>query len=249
MAPKTENNKDIHNSEYIRLLGDEDTRCFFSETGNIASLRSMYDMEYQLEDINAPAFWDARLSLNREQAIKNPMVQLRIATVSELVVRHAYDAKYALILCAGYGLEFDSVKHIPQVVAVDISPVDCSAYPNIRYLQADASEFVSRGIAKADLVLLLESIEHFQPKDGMKFLRNIHNSMNPGGRIIVSVPAREPLKENSFPCPCCGQFINPSGHLRRYSKGSLALEMKIAGFALVDFVDLRFGHIAVGERN
>jgi SAM-dependent methyltransferase len=70
-----------------------------------------------------------------------------------------------------------------------------------------------------DTVICLNVLEHVN--DDIKALKNLHSSLEIGGKIIVLVPQHEWLYSS---------LDEALGHLRRYSKGRLEGNMREAGF-------------------
>ncbi len=74
--------------------------------------------------------------------------------------------------------------------------------------------------ASCDVVTLLDTLEHV---DALAALREAHRVLTPGGILLVSVPA--------FPALWSPRDVG-AGHLRRYTKPSLASELRETGFSL-----------------
>jgi SAM-dependent methyltransferase len=72
-----------------------------------------------------------------------------------------------------------------------------------------------------DTVVLLDVLEHIA--DDVGFLRQLRGTLQPGGRIVIKVPA--------IPRLYCG-MDSAIGHHRRYDRRSLARALGEAGFAL-----------------
>ena len=95
---------------------------------------------------------------------------------------------------------------------------------NIRVLKADIAApmaLTDLRDERIDTVVCLNMLEHIQ-EDGPA-LRKFYDLLEPGGKIIVLVPANPALMS-----PCDRAL----GHLRRYTRVSLAEKMKAAGYQI-----------------
>lgn len=76
---------------------------------------------------------------------------------------------------------------------------------------------------KTDCALALDVIEHFE--DDLKFAKQIHRILKPGGVAIIKVPAQPDLFSS---------VDESSGHYRRYLAEDLGTVMKNAGFEMLE---------------
>ena len=84
-----------------------------------------------------------------------------------------------------------------------------------------------------DTVVLINVLEHLpEPEEA---LRRIYRALNPGGRVIVFVPALKFL---------LSPFDKLIGHYRRYTRESLENQLSAAGFGLKKSVYFNFFGIA-----
>ena len=96
---------------------------------------------------------------------------------------------------------------------------------NLSYLECDISDsqLVTLAPDGWDTVLCVNVLEHV--KDDVRTLRNFLEVLQPGGRLVLLVPALpllfSPLDE-------------ALGHHRRYSRGDLARRVEEAGFRLIE---------------
>jgi SAM-dependent methyltransferase len=117
-----------------------------------------------------------------------------------------------------------------EVMATDVVPAYrrelarlFGARPNVRIGKFDltgkaSAEFVA---APFDSVVCLNVLEHIA--DDLFALRQIHDVLNPGGRLALLVPAHQFLY---------GEFDRAVGHFRRYEKRELTIKLEEIGFAV-----------------
>ena len=120
-----------------------------------------------------------------------------------------------------------------RVFGVDLSPTAVGGFRKAGFAGAvaDASTTLPFAEASFDLVFASEVIEHLA--DGESFLKELRRVLKPGGRLLLSTPnsafwvyriyalAGRTLTEVQHP-----------GHVRFYSKRSLAAQIRTAGFAV-----------------
>ena len=95
----------------------------------------------------------------------------------------------------------------------------------------DASCF-ERWKGRFDTVVCLNVLEHV--RDPLQSLRNIHDVLEPGGRVVLYVPQGQHLYSS---------LDEVLGHRVRYDREMLARELREAGFELNLFRD--FNHLAI----
>jgi len=120
--------------------------------------------------------------------------------------------------------------HCAQVVAVDVTATiaDTTAPPaNFRFLLTDGTAFDLEDDS-VDFAYSNQLMEHLHPDDAREQLREIYRILRHGGRYFCITP-----NANSGPHDISMFFDRRASglHLKEYSYGSLAQEMRIAGFA------------------
>jgi SAM-dependent methyltransferase len=99
--------------------------------------------------------------------------------------------------------------------------------PTLDAALADQFGVGARHIAGAPIrgavVTMLDVIEHIE--DPVSFLREVFDRMEPGGKLVVTVPALQ---------WAFSSWDSELGHYRRYSKKSLRAELAPAGFVVDD---------------
>lgn len=83
---------------------------------------------------------------------------------------------------------------------------------------ADAIPFADGSF---DAVVASEVFEHLTPDVLHRALREIHRVLAPGGMLLGTVPAREPLAEQLVVCPGCALRFHRWGHQQAFTCASL----------------------------
>ncbi len=133
-----------------------------------------------------------------------------------------------LDLACGYGESSEILgRYCRAVVGVDRDPELIAEArrrfgdrPQLRFVEADAEEYVHPGAA-FDAVVSLHTLEHVARDRAM--LINVRNMLKPGGRLVLEVPL---ATRRPFPVP-----HNPH-HVREYTRGEIEALVTAAGFTL-----------------
>lgn len=119
---------------------------------------------------------------------------------------------------------------VERLVAIDVAPelleTDSPLPPHVELLVADLSreDFPDRvGRQAFDSAICLNVLEHIE--DDAHSLRLIRETLEPGGRLVLQVPAHPALY---------GDMDALAGHHRRYTRSSLGVVLRGAGFAVQD---------------
>jgi len=99
------------------------------------------------------------------------------------------------------------------------------------------SIFTYKPKKKYDIISAFEVLEHI--KDDVGAIRRIYSLLTPGGRFLVSIPAR--MKEWT-------NIDVIKGHYRRYEKDELYKKLKSAGFRKIRIVDYGFPLLTILRR-
>ncbi len=127
-----------------------------------------------------------------------------------------------------------------NVYAVDISPESLGVLkrnnPGIK--DAVLSRNGEAGLSSdfADVVILLETIEHLDDQLIGVILKDIYRILKPGGLLFISCPNEEDLEASLVCCPNCGGAFHPVLHERTFSGESLCSTVKEYGFKMVKAV-------------
>ncbi len=207
----------------------ESLRAYFAQKRKHKELVETYTKAYsEIQDLNTPSFWD---SFNTEgKRGKNPMDNDRIKTVTKLI-------KGKKILNVGFGsasLEKNYFEKNPTDSflwkAIDISPASVKK----------AKKELLQGIFEVgsildlkyknnsfDYVVSLEVLEHIEPRNTFRALKEIFRVVKPKGYFIISIPLNEGLEQ------MIAQGYNPNAHVRIYTPELIKLELEITGFKVV----------------
>lgn len=91
-------------------------------------------------------------------------------------------------------------------------------YPKIRFVHMDLLGLFPN--ARAEVIVCLETIEHFKPEDAATILKNFHGGIYDGGFLVLSTP----YCEQSGPSPVNNE------HLFEYSLTDLEQLLQAGGF-------------------
>ena len=147
-----------------------------------------------------------------------------------------------------------SVANILTTLGFDVTGIDASeegisqaqkAYPNLKLRKGSAYDSLREQYGEFPIVLSLEVVEHlYSPRE---FAKNIYNLLAPGGTAIVSTPYHGYWKNLAL--AATGKLdehftaLWDHGHIKFWSKQSLDLLLREAGFTDVLFV--RVGRIPI----
>ena len=134
---------------------------------------------------------------------------------------HEIGAGVGTIAARVANLGYEVVASEPDVAEFEELATALADVPNATALRADLDE--STASVSADTVVMCNVLEHIQ--DDVDALRRVYASLNPGGRVVILVPAHEALY---------GQFDLAVGHYRRYRRTALINRLSEAGFELDD---------------
>lgn len=125
--------------------------------------------------------------------------------------RHLTDREFYL----GVETSAESIAHVQQVFA---------GFPNMRFAVADATTtaFTDFALHAIDTIFSLNVFEHIE--DDAAAVRNAASILQPGGRLILVVPAHMALY---------GSIDRAIGHYRRYDKRMMAGLLQQAGLTVV----------------
>ena len=118
------------------------------------------------------------------------------------------------------------VRDADRILALDIDPRFVAearaALAHAPHVTVECADATATPLARDfDTVVLLDVLEHIA--DDVGFLRKLRETLRPGGRIVIKVPAIPRLF-----CPMDAAI----GHYRRYDRRTLARTLAEGGFAL-----------------
>ena len=85
----------------------------------------------------------------------------------------------------------------------------------------------------ADVVLLIETIEHLEEGDGRLLLEEVRRVLRPDGHVIMTTPHREDMGKSEVLCPNCGCIFHRMQHLRSFGVVDLKATAERALFQTV----------------
>jgi SAM-dependent methyltransferase len=92
----------------------------------------------------------------------------------------------------------------------------------------------------ADLVTVIETVEHVPDPVLGALLAEAFRVTRPGGHVIVTTPNDEALGASKVMCPDCGCVFHQFQHVRTFTAASLAGHLEAAGFRTVHCRALTF---------
>jgi 2-polyprenyl-3-methyl-5-hydroxy-6-metoxy-1,4-benzoquinol methylase len=84
-----------------------------------------------------------------------------------------------------------------------------------------------------DVVFLVETIEHLIGADLPNTLVELRRILRPGGQVVITTPNEENLDANKRLCPDCGCVFHIVQHVSSWSRHSLSVLLRGAGFEQV----------------
>lgn len=87
---------------------------------------------------------------------------------------------------------------------------------------ADALDYLNKDI-KYDVIFLMDVLEHLELEYAILLLKQVYQSLNPGGRFVIHVP-------NGM-APLSPPFYGDITHVRAFSVDSMSQILRMAGFS------------------
>lgn len=206
----------------------ETLRARLAKQRDYKQLAKTYSKAYPaIKDFNTPNLWD---SLNTKGVRgKNPMDDNRVKIVNDLI-----QGKKIKVLNVGFGSASLEKKYFKNHFQRDVTwkGIDISL-ASVRKAKKEVSKAVFELGNILDLtyqnntfdyVVSLEVIEHIQPRNTFKALKEIFRVVKPGKYFIVSVPLNEGLEG------MIAKDENPNAHVRVYTPDLIKAELEIVGF-------------------
>jgi SAM-dependent methyltransferase len=97
---------------------------------------------------------------------------------------------------------------------------------------------------EAGAIFLIEVLEHLSPQDAATMCAEFRRVLQPGGRLIVTVPNEEDLQAGSVACPDCGCVFHRMQHIQSFSSESVSEWLRGAGFEPILVRSFHFKHFA-----
>jgi SAM-dependent methyltransferase len=122
-------------------------------------------------------------------------------------------------------------------VAVDTSPESVALLnqrlkhnPTFHGAYVNTVASVPLGAASADMVLVVEAVEHMDEHAFQSAIGEAYRILRPGGTVVVTTPNEEDLHQNQIMCPNCGCVFHKVQHVRSWSRETLSTAMEKLGF-------------------
>ena len=177
-------------------------------------------------EVNAQTFWLENLKL-ADQYNSWILSQLIPHLGNEVLEVGCGNGNFTVLLA----------QRCPRVVAVDIdreyvraAKARLEGKPGVEILTADATQL--RWNRSFDTVVLLDVLEHID--SDVQMLRQLGNSLRPGGKLIVKVPALNCLYSS---------MDRAIGHYRRYQKQTLRSTFRKANLSKLSLWYFNFAGI------
>ncbi|MFT5114462.1 MAG: glycosyltransferase involved in cell wall biosynthesis [Parasphingorhabdus sp.] len=201
---------------------------------------------------NPERFVKDRQELNQCLAQQSVQIDVGVRTLEAFVMAPKYNAwifsrfkkhvgKHVLEIGSGIGnivSELLTLPHLSKVIASDISADSLNITDDrfgdderVSIVQWDAGVSPPAAIAEStyDTIVSLNVLEHIE--DHVSTLAEVRQLLNPGGKLILLVPAHQALY--------CG-LDEDLDHYRRYSKKGLTQLLEQSGFTIIDQIEHNF---------
>jgi len=116
-------------------------------------------------------------------------------------------------------------------------------YPNFLGVKISKINQIPLEDGEADVVLLIETIEHLGDDVLQSMLKEAHRITKPGGWIAITTPNDENLAELETICPNCGCVYHSYQHMRTWSAGLLGRYISDIGFSSIVCNSTLFSHL------
>lgn len=233
-------NDQMSSNEMWQLIKCSKDPFYIEKMRNILAIQKKYELLKEtynngiseLKNSNTSKLWNLK-NKHRYTNYNNPMAFNRLKEAAKCVS----GLRIHKVLDIGFGPadieKYLYANHRFEITGIDISRESVSnaiaKFPRYHFYNTDVSYFFNR-INKTtyDCVIALEVLEHIQPSKIMEVYKNIFNSLNPKGFILVSVPLNEGLE---FMIKVKG--INPNAHTRVYTPEIIRSEIMMNGFKIL----------------
>lgn len=213
----------------------EKLRSRLAQRGNLRALRSTYRAIFpSFTNLNTPAMWDFLNTVNKKPLMKDSMEWDKLNTTLKYIFKNR--TCRTKVLNIGFGsanlekLVFSKIKRNFEWFGIDISNKSVKqakrAFPSYHFRTGDVRK-INYSDGLFDVVTSLEVLEHLSPKDTFKCLVEIRRVLKSEGKVIISVPLNENLKQ------MIKTGTNPSAHVRMYTPELIFAELELAGFRVV----------------
>lgn len=194
-------------------------------------------------------FWDWWGS--NPALLKNYFSNRNGAAVINQIRRYIRFLGVVVDLGAGPGFIVDLlVKHNIKTIAIDTSSESLAVlnermkgFPTFLGTRVSSIERVPMDDGEADVVLLIETIEHLGDGVLQKVLDETFRILKPGGWLAITTPNDENLAELESICPDCGCIYHSYQHVRSWSADILKNYLAQIGFKVKVCKPTLFSHL------
>ena len=137
-------------------------------------------------------------------------------------------------------LSVELLRHFGRGTLIDFSPASRTSFTALGHAERDRLKLINADFmeypfeASYDAVIACEVLEHIE--DESAFLGKIRGLLNPGGQLILSVPARKHLWSD---------HDEIAGHFRRYERQEITDLLSKQNFKRIDIVAYGYPFINV----
>jgi 2-polyprenyl-3-methyl-5-hydroxy-6-metoxy-1,4-benzoquinol methylase len=122
-----------------------------------------------------------------------------------------------------FGLEFSDA----SMQVANESLTDDDRFKGVVLTQSLPSPLPAAG---ADIVLMVEVVEHLEDDALYGTLKEVNRLLKPGGYFVLTTPNREDIEAKGRICPDCGAIFHPKQHVRSWSAETLLATLARFGF-------------------
>lgn len=212
----------------LKAIEVEELRHKLARSNNLSRLAVTYKSNYpEITNHNTGKKWDI---LNKTEISEDtyPMAIDRIG-----VIVNEIKGTEIKILDYGFGngkfeeLLWKRKSTINELQGIDISIKSVrrakKLFPAWKFVQGSHEKLKFKN-NYFDYITIMEVLEHINPSKILNFLKKIFSILKNQGKLIVSVPLNESLKE------MINKGNNPNSHVRIYVPELIVSELKLAGF-------------------
>ena len=145
-----------------------------------------------------------------------------------------YIGKKILDVGAGSGALIDK---LPNAIGIDLVP----KHPKI--IKGDISNMGFHD-KSFDTIFATDVFEHLDNDTLIKCLDEIYRILMVSGRLIITVPYKEDLKQNMALCPKCGAKFHKVGHMQVFDEKRITKMLLDKGFDITRIDILPIGFMA-----
>ena len=188
-----------------------------------------YRKSNDVVNLNTNSLWDEIFRDMGELSSQSPMTKDKIKEIFMQIPHKAVS-----ILDLGIGQGFVEELLTKTNIKYGLTGIDISKHSISRAKKLFNGDFRARNVTeidkifkslKFDVILALELLEHINPSEVFILYNKIYKLLKPDGKLILSIPINEGLKEME---------TNPNAHVRDYTFSIISAELELNGFKIID---------------